>query len=414
MNKYLSHTPRYARNKRCMANFRLFIISTLLPFILGFSFRDAIEAITQHSATKSLQEMAQAQHHQGMKSGSWGDPVAKVSGKNLPFSYLDGTRTPMTGVEFGISQKIPLTSRYRLITESFNLSQQTSLKQAEDKKRVLLTMLWQILITEKKLSTEKKILQENRTWLHKILNIAEKLYTNGKATHRNLLDIQMREAEIVVAMNNRDHEIKEQRAKSKYLTGIDTEINPASIPWHLLTTQHTGLPRDFKEQVLQSTVQTKAKMSAARQLAFIPDITLTAGYHHDGQGNFLSLTVSLPLPVSKTRSAEQAQALSEERQAKLILADYQKFKSSELIVLQHKLQKITTELKILTENILHFAKNSHRLAFTSYRLGKSSYAELLQAELKLQNILLRQATLRSQLASTQVKQKYLRGEKLYE
>lgn len=392
----------------------LFIISTILPFILGFSFRNAVEAITQHTATQSLQEAAQVRHYQGLKSSSWGDPIAKVSSKNLPFTYLNGTRTPMTGVEFGISQKIPLTARYKLISESFSLSQQALIKQAKDKKRALVTMLWQILITEKKLTTEKKILQENRMWLRKTLNVAEKLYTNGKATHRNLLDIQMREAEIVVAMNNRDHETKEQRAKLKYLTGSNTDIDPASIPWHLLTTQSIESTRDFKEQALHDTAQAKAKMSASLKLAFIPDMTLTAGYRHDGQGDFLSLTISLPLPLSQSRSAAYAREIHEEKQATLILVDYQKFKNSKLASLHHKSQKIMAELQILTEKILQLAKNSRSLAFTSYRLGKSSYAELLQAELKLQNILLRQATLHSQLASTQLKQKYLKGEKLYE
>ena len=46
-------------------------------------------------------------------------------------------------------------------------------------------------------------------------------------------------------------------------------------------------------------------------------------------------------------------------------------------------------------------------------LAKATYAELLQAELKLQKILLQQAMLTAQLASTHLQYRYLNGARLY-
>ena len=57
---------------------------------------------------------------------SWGDPKFKIAVKNLPVNSFKTNETPMTGIEFGFSQKIPLTTKYSVIKESLH-----SLKKAK-------------------------------------------------------------------------------------------------------------------------------------------------------------------------------------------------------------------------------------------------------------------------------------------
>ena len=58
--------------------------------------------------------------------------------------------------------------------------------------------------------------------------------------------------------------------------------------------------------------------------------------------------------------------------------------------------------------------NSRTITSKSYGLGDSSYIELLQSEIKLQNILLRKINLIAHRDMKKVSYRYIRGEKLNE
>ncbi len=393
----------------------LLIVIALLTS--GFTFRDAVQLIDQHTAVIALQRAAQAVHQEGVQRSAWSDPVVKLSAKNLSPAWFAGKATPMSGFDVGIMQKIPLTGRYRYLHEVFVAKEQSVQAQAEDRQRELLLSLWQILITERKLRAEHKILQENRLWLRKTLDVAEQLYTNGKTTRLAVLDIQIREAEVRTALSNKDHAHQEQQAKLHYLTGQRAKIDFASVPWSLLATTPTDSDtQDYKEQALQYTRRAKTSQAQAQRAARMPDLIVTAAYRPnlDGQGNFFSFSFSLPLPVSAGRRAAYASSLHAQQQAELQLDTYRRRKSSELDFLRRRSARITAELQILRSETQKFARDSRRLAFISYRHGEATYAELLQAELQLQNILLKQTALQAQLATTHLKHRYLKGAPLHE
>ena len=393
---------------------RVLFAIIVVPCLCAFTFRDAVQSLNHHHAPAALQAAAAAKQHAATKSGAWREPQFKFSAKNMSQAWFTGKKTPMSGFEFSLAQTIPLTSRYTYMRAA-TLSQQLSLQQqAADQQRLLLRKLWQILITQRKLLAKQKILQENRTWLRKTLNVAEKLYTNGKATRRDILDIQIREAEITTALSNTHHTHQEQQAMLAYLVGKKATVVPDSIPWPLLDTIDEG-QRDYRQQALQHKLEAATQQAHARRLARVPDVMLAFGYrpNFDGQGNFFSLHVTVPLPVTASRRAEQLRSLQAQQQVTLQLAEYQAFKHSELQVLRQRLAKLKAELNILNKGIKQFATDARRLAFTSYRLGKATYAELLQAELKLQKILLQQIALTAQLANTHLQYRYLNGAQLH-
>ena len=393
----------------------LLIIVALLTY--GFTFRAAVQSLSQHPAIVARQKSAQATRHEGAQRSAWSDPIIKLNAKNLSQAWFKGKTTPMSGFDVGIMQKIPLTTRYQHLHQTFVATEQSVQAQAEDHKRELLRALWQILITDRKLRAEHKILQENRVWLRKTLKIAEKLYTNGKTTRRAVLAIQIREAEVRTALSNKSYARQEQQAKLQYLTGQRTEIDPTTILWQLLDNiAVSNYVQDYKEQALQHAVRAKAAQARAQRLARIPDFTLAAAYRpdFDGHGNFFTFSISMPLPVMASRRAAYAESLQAQQQAELQLDTYRKRKNSELDFLQQRSAKLTAELHILRRETQKFAHDSHRLAFISYRHGSATYAELLQAELQLQNILLKLAALQAQLAGTHLQHRYLKGATLHE
>ena len=395
---------------------RIFLLSIVALLVSGFTFRAAVQSIAQHSAITALQHSAQAIRQEGVQRSAWREPVVKFNAKNLSAAQFKGKTSPMSGFDFGVVQKIPLTGRYQHLREAFEAKEQSRQAQAKDHQRELLRALWQILITVRQLHAEHKILQENRVWLRKTLKVAEQLYTNGKSTRRALLDIQIREAEVRTALSNKHHARQEQQTKLQYLTGQHTEIDPATIPWQLLSHTTSDKTHDYKEQALQHTVRAHTAQARAQRRARIPDLTLAATYRPDldGHGNFFTFSLSLPLPVKGSRRAAYAQSLQAQQQAEFQLNTYRRRKNSELDFLQQRSAKLTAALQILRRETQNFAHDTRRLASISYRHGNATYAELLQAELQLQNILLKQVALQAQLASTHLEHRYLKGATLHE
>ena len=124
--------------------------------------------------------------------------------------------------------------------------------------------------------------------------------------------------------------------------------------------------------------------------------------------------MSVNLPITGNVSAGHRRAVHEKLAAERRLADYDRRRASEEGRLVHTISKILGELKILESRIITFAENARKITSTSYELGQSSYLELLQAELKLQQFLLKRVALKAQLAGTRTALKYLRGEPLYD
>ena len=212
--------------------------------------------------------------------------------------------------------------------------------QAQEQQRALLQSLWKILITTRQLNAEQKILQENLTWLRKTLKVAEQLYTSGKTTRRAVLDMQIREAEVRTSLSNTYYARREQQAKQHYVIGQRREIDPASIPWQLLAgkaqdklqDKAQDKLQDYQEQALQYAVQSKNAQAQAQRAARVPDLILAAAYRpdFDGQGNFFTFSVSMPIPVTASRRAAYAESLQAQQQAELQLAAYRSNKQSQL------------------------------------------------------------------------------------
>ena len=69
---------------------------------------------------------------------------------------------------------------------------------------------------------------------------------------------------------------------------------------------------------------------------------------------------------------------------------------------------------VLKNKLIKFAENSREITLKAYSLGRASYLELLQSEMKLQEFLLKETNLVSALALSKVDYKYLVGESLNE
>ena len=158
----------------------LFITGVLhSSYAYSYSFNEAIEAIKSHDIVSSLEKKSKALIEEGESKGSWGDPMFRVAAKNYPKDSLKDNETPMTGIEFGVAQKVALTTKYGNIEDAFAALGQATKQESENKTQELIRSFWEILIENKKLDEEINIIKENLNWIKNILKVSKRLWTGN-------------------------------------------------------------------------------------------------------------------------------------------------------------------------------------------------------------------------------------------
>lgn len=383
----------------------------------AISFTDAVKKLRQHESIDVVKNISKATEFEADIKSSWGDPKFKITAKNFPVETLKNDQSPMTGLEFGIGQKIPLTSKYSNVEESLRSLSKSYQYDAQDKSEYLLKNFWEILITRRQMEDEKNILKENFSWLDKILKVSKKLYTNGKISQQALLDLQIRRSEIESLLNNKSYDLDKLNDNLNYLLQSESNVDIKSIPWRVLNTHHKKVV-DNREKSLFQKLKSKELGLKASRLNYIPDMTVSIGYtkreNIDGLGDFVGASLSFPLPFSGEKYSGVDKAIHEKYSAKKSLDNYKRAKRRDISLLKKEISKLERDLHIISSKTIKFARNSRLITSKSYGIGNSTYVELLQSELKLQEILLKKTMLISNRDIQKITLKYVLGESLYE
>jgi len=380
------------------------------------SFNEIASSLDKHPGVVQIEKMSEAMKEAASYKGSWGDPRFKLAAKNFPKDSLKDDETPMTGIEFGISQKIGLSTKYANIERAYESQAHALNLSSQDFKMNLVKSLWDIVILNRRIKSEVKILNENYNWIKKILKISKKLYANGKTSQQAILDISIRKSELETQLSNMRFSLKQLNERLKYISESKS-FDYNSVPWKLISAK-SKKKLDFKELALKKKLESKKyEMTAAKQ-NFLPDVTFGLGYtkrsNVDNRGDFVSASLSFPLPFSSKKYSGYGKAVRESYSAQKALEDYKNSKNRDVEILNFEISKINSELKILKNKTIKFALNSRKITAKSYSLGNSTYLELLQSELKLQNILMKKVMLEAKRDMKIVTLRYKLGESLYE
>ncbi|MEE3078943.1 MAG: TolC family protein [Bdellovibrionota bacterium] len=393
---------------------RILVISLFTLNVFCMTFNEAINILEKHESIDSIKYKSKALGEQADLKGSWGDPMFKIAAKNFPKDSLERDQTPMTGIEFGLSQKISLTTKYGAIANAFDSLSKAYEYEADDKKQALTKGLWDILIFKRKITEELDILKENDAWISKILKVSKRLYSTGKTSQQALLDIQIRKSEIERELINKNYELESLDDRLHYLIGT-SNIETNSIPWTVLNEVSKNV-NDNRELSLKEKLKAKDFSLSASKLNYIPDVTVSVGYTKrsdiDGNGDFLGASLSFPLPFSGEKYSKHAQAVNEKVEAVKRYENYKKEKKRDIAILQKDIRMLLSELDIINKKTIKFAMNSREITAKSYGLGNSSYVELLQSELKLQKILMHKVMLEATRDIKRATLKYVKGEPL--
>jgi outer membrane protein TolC len=299
----------------------------------AITFNEAVKALQAHESIKAVDFKSRALSEEAELKGSWGDPKFKIAAKNFPKDTLEKDQTPMTGIEFGISQKIALTTKYGNVEDAFKSLANAYQFQANDKKEALTKGFWEILIIKRKVSEELSILNENNTWISKILKVSKRLYSTGKTSQQALLDIQIRKSEIESEINNKKYDLSQIDDRLQYLIG-SSNIDTTSIPWSTLKSVSKKIT-DNKELGLKERLKAKELSLSASKLNYVPDLTVSLGYtkrsNIDGNGDFVGAAISFPLPFSGEKYSKHGKAVQEKYMAVKNYENYKRQKNKRYI-----------------------------------------------------------------------------------
>jgi outer membrane protein, heavy metal efflux system len=396
----------------------LFCLSFMSERVYAYSFSDALTNAQQHDKVQSMMAKARALEEEGHALGSWGDPHLMLNALNFPADRPRMDVDPMTGIEVGISQNIPLTNKYNYRKSAQQLMGKSMQHEANQQGRALIRLLWNLAIRKQKLQEDLKTLKENQNWIDTMLTVSKRLYANGKASQQSVLELQIRKAELESSITSLNHSLKQLDANLSYLVGKeDEELELSTVPWTFLSNNKVGQESiDSRQKALEEAVQANELMVRAQKLALVPDLTFTVSYmrrNFMNMGDLVSAGVTFPLPLSDKEHAGLRSSLLEKRRAEIELRDYKFFRQTEITNLDHQIQRLESELKILKDKTIVLADQSREVTARSYGVGSTSYLEITRAELKLQDLQLRKNDLKAQLLSSRVEKNFLAGEALY-
>lgn len=400
------------------------IISVVFLFfssrLFALTFKEALLIMDKHPSIETMKYEAKALKNLASIKSSTGDPIFTISAKNFSTTSFRTDEFPMTGIEVRISKKIALSTKYSNQKSALLARAKAKLLAAKNHKQKLLKQLWIFLIQKKRTEQEKIIIKKNWLWIKNILKVSQKLYSNGQLSQPALFDIQIRKAELETQLSNNQFSYKQILNRISYLLNFNKQsINKKTIPWNILYTKSfKNIKKDYQKMRLKNLVLENKYNLTAKKLNYIPDLNLSIAVTKRNDihpyGDLVSLSVSFPLPFSAKKYSQHGQALQKKYVARNNLNDYIAKKESAVLVLNNSINKIKKELFILKNKSLRFAKSYRSITAKSYALGRATYVELLQSELKLQKIKLQKIMLEERKNINTVSLKYLLGEKLHD
>lgn len=350
-------------------------------------FVDVFSQIDQHFLIRDAQSKVQAQKQLAEFEGSWGDPMLSVAARNMPEDELSLDRAPMSGLELKLSQKVALTPKYGRLKKSNSLLADSYSAKTKGLRLELAKRIWDLAVEWEQNQGQIEVIRESLSWIDNMLSVSKKLYENGGLSQQALLDIQMRKSELrsnELSFESKRDEIKEQL--NSLLQG-DHQVVLQHIPWQYLEKPVDEKAQDPRELELKHFVKSQEMQLSAQRWAQVPDLTVGVAHFKreaNAFGDAVTLSVSLPLPLSTQKYAKKKQALEQKRSALHRLSNYQNEKKYKLRQYAIKGEKLKSQLKILKDQTLSFARSSREIAAKSYQNGSINYNDLLDTELKFQ------------------------------
>jgi outer membrane protein TolC len=293
------------------------LILSVLFAVLFYSYSDARQGVLDSLIQKALQSnpdirasesMITRYKFQSNAAGALPDPSVSLGLINLPKNSLSFGETPMSGINIGVTQKLPwpgkLSNRKKLAANNYQIAQ----SQTDYIKTAVIKSTTDSYITYSYWSLSIPPIQEFLELLEKTKSITEVRYENGENSIQDILNISTLQSRLKVrlleAKQNRDialvwlRNVTYDSSLSENLAPTLGEVN--SVKNADVTFHGNPLLKQSELSVEKSKINKSLEKSS-----YYPDITLGIDYRIREQvpgdpvrgQDFLSFKVGFTLPL---------------------------------------------------------------------------------------------------------------------
>jgi outer membrane protein TolC len=349
------------------------------------------------------------------RAGSLPDPRLTVGAMSLPVDTFELDQEPMTQITVGVAQTFPYpgkldtrtrVSGYGLKTEEYRdlATQQEIVYQVRAAYHDLVFLDRAVEITSR-----------TRDLMRELSRIAEARYAAGMGIQQDALKAQVELSRMI------DELIAFEQGRVRVSAELNRLVNAepgAPVPPARPLMERPGLPD--RDELISSTRSRNPRLLASRisaekagsaeelaRLSLLPDFTVALGYgfREDGEMNgqkverpdFLSASVSAPIPLWKKRKQDQEAAEKEAQKAvaKLTSEDVEAKLVARVEMFLADAKRLDSQIVLLETGIIPQARQSLESARAGYRTGKVDFLTLVNNQITLFKLEIRLARLRA-------------------
>ncbi len=335
--------------------------------------------------------------------GTWPDPMAKATVSNVPTDSWSMDRTPMSGIEFMVTQNIPFPGKLGLKKNAARNLAKKAIQDYESSKDFVISELKQNYYQLYLLQKSIEITQKNKVLLQDFAKIASTRYSVGKGLQQDVLKAQVEVSKMTDKLISLEEMKKIVQAKINVLLDRNPQ-DPLGRPEELGFRELEYSEEELQDMALASNPAlqgmdflVKAARSSYRlaHREYWPDFSFSVSYRFRDEVrmdpvtgvNFFSASVGINIPLyfwSKQKKKVQEKRLDWESAGEKYesMKNNTKFSVSRLF---YSLVKFREETELYQTAILPQARQSLESAKSGYQVDKVDFVTLLSNQVTLYN-----------------------------
>ncbi len=355
--------------------------------------------------------------------GQLPDPQLRLALLNMPTDSFDFNQEPMTQAFAGLKQSFPAGNT--LAVKKAIAESEVSMKKAslETQRSIVLRELRQRWLNVYSSKSELVLIQQERGILDSMIPAATGAYRAGKGTQTDVVKIKLK----LATLSENEAALKGENSKSRaslqqWFDSVNTRHWPDDLPASLINapqqTTHNQIGSNLIEhnpELIELSAQIKTseeKVELARQ-AYKPTWGVEASYgYRESRADFVSLGLTVSLPVfESTRQDHRLKA----SKANLVAAQLdkqhlQKELNTRLAKTYASITALDSRISVYENDILPELRRIKTLTKYDFRVGKTTFSNILQAEEALLKAKRKQLLLTLERANKIIDIRFISGE----
>lgn len=347
-------------------------------------------ALDHNPEIRSSRADVQSQDAKIGPAGSYEDPMLSVQALNVPVKSLRLDQDEMSGIQVGLTQKIPFPGKRTNEREISELKSSAAKNRLAQKQLDIVRDVKKVYYDLYLKNQHKLILTQQRSFLKQLLAASRNQYALNKISQAVVLNLQVDEASLIDEELKIESDIYDSLAELSHLVGHEKHFFSASLEKHPLTKVNLDL---WSEEKIAASVERNSfelmaltSESEAGQMGvslakkgYLPDFEISANYifrkplegmptsatgNRDMVGG--GIAVSLPLWAGSKQSELIKGASADQAKAQALLDNAR-------LMLTHQARALFSQLKESKKRIELFEGGLLQLTAQAVGSGKSSY-----------------------------------------